>query len=1117
MEPPAFRVRSATVATVFVHRSRWVEELAAGLAQLLATPCDGADAFAPDLVAIQGRGTERWLSLRLADELGVWANAEFPFPRQCISSMLDAVLGPTPPEAALFDVEQSTFVIARLLAEHPSPQLAEPRRYLELVGERARLSLARRIAGVFDQYAVYRPELLLEWDAAPQGDWQSLLWHELSARAGHAHLPQRARSFFQHLGAGLSDEMRARLPRRVSFFGVSSLPPLHVQLLSALGREIEVHLFLLSPSDEYWADVRDRREQLRQQLAQGTELEEQGGHPLLAELGHRSRDMQAVLEMHDDYQDVLVPSLTRPPSATLLRQLQDDMAALRDRSLDASESTERVCIASDDDSIQLHACHMPARELEVLRDHLLDAFARDPSLRPHEVVVMAPSIEPYAPLIEAVFGAGDERGRVAIPFRVADRVGRDVLPLVDAFLTLLSFLGSRMRAPELLDLLRRDVIAHAWDITEEDLPLISHWLGSCGMRFGADAAHRRAEGLPENDLNTLRFGLERLLLGVAIDGRDSPQPFAGRLPEPVDSGELLLLGRFVAFVEALCAAHALVMVEAECAVWVERLTLLAERFCAPSSLGDANAGDEDAELDLLRAQLASVAESARLADFQTALPLSVFLSELEGRIQKGRGAAGLFGGGVTFCQLVPLRALPFRVVALLGMSDDGFPRLTRRSDFDRMAQHPRLGDPCPRDDDRQLFLEAMLSARERLIITYVGQSAQDNSERPPSVVVSALLDHLALAYDFEGVAGAGRDASERVRRRLVVRHPLSRMSPRYFDAKEPELFSYSESDRLAARALLLPHVPRPSFLSGVTEPPFGVKHEISIAELEAALTQPARHHLELRYGLFSSWEDAALEGEDPLALSGLDRSRVGEELLSQMGRGVSDEALAERVWARGVLPHGNPGAALLREMLTRARAIHRLAYGEAMPSPRMARSAEIHLGDTRLYGSTMEPESGDRVETRFGQLAARHELGAWLRHLVACAAHAPARTTLVGGDKDGVRALHFVPVAEARPLLTELCRMAQELPNRALVLIPDISLDYARRRSDPKTRDGALAHARSQFGSSLLDDGRHRVPEAEKKLFADRVDALFASDDGPFARTAEAVFLPLLAHLEGEA
>jgi len=156
------------------------------------------------------------------------------------------------------------------------------------------------------------------------------------------------------------------------------------------------------------------------------------------------------------------------------------------------------------------------------------------------------------------------------------------------------------------------------------------------------------------------------------------------------------------------------MVEAECAVWAERLTLLAERFCAPSSLGDANAGDEDAELDLLRSQLASVAESARLADFQTALPLSVFLSELEGRIQKGRGAAGLFGGGVTFCQLVPLRALPFRVVALLGMSDDGFPRLTRRSDFDRMAQHPRLGDPSPRDDDRQLFLEAMLSPRRTI-------------------------------------------------------------------------------------------------------------------------------------------------------------------------------------------------------------------------------------------------------------------------------------------------------------------------------------------------------------------------------------------------------------------
>ncbi|NOY94261.1 MAG: exodeoxyribonuclease V subunit gamma [Deltaproteobacteria bacterium] len=1094
---------------MFVHRSRWVEELAAGLAELLATPCSGADALEPDIVAIQGRGTERWLSLRLADELGVWANAEFPFPRQCISSMLDAVLGDTPAGATLFDVEQSAFVIARLLAELPAPELAEPRRYLERVGDHARLSLARRVARVFDQYAVYRPELLLRWDEAPEADWQSLLWHELSRAAGHAHLPGRARRFFEQLRIGLTSEMRARLPRRVSFFGVTSLPPLYVQLLSALGQELEVHLFLLSPSDEYWADVRDQREQLRLQLTGGGDFEHHGGHPLLAELGHRSRDMQAVLETNDDYQELPTPRLPQAPPDTLLRLLQDDMAALKDRS---APDAERVRIAEDDDSISLHSCHMPARELEVLRDRLLDAFERDPTLRPHEVVVMAPSIESYAPLVEAIFGASDERGRVAIPFRVADRVGRDVLPRVDAFFALVTFLSSRMRAPELLDLLRRDAIARPWGIREEDLPLVTGWLASCGIRFGADAAHRRAEGLPESDMNTIRFGLDRLLLGVAIDGRDSPAPFAGHLPEPVDSSEFELLGHFVSCLEALSDARSALAGELSCALWAERLRRLVDDFLV--SEASSTSSEEDAELDLLRSQLASVAESARAAGFESELPLSVFLSELQARIGKRHPSVGLFGGGVTFCQLVPMRALPFRVVALLGMGD-GFPRLERRADFDRMGKQPRLGDPCARDDDRQLFLEAILSARERLLITYVGQSAQDNSTQPPSVVVSALLDHLAQAYEFDGVDAEAGDRSEQLRRRLVIQHPLSRMSPRYFDGSDPRLFSYSESDRDAALALLAEARPRPSFLEGVSDAPVEPSPQLTLHELEAALTRPVRRHLELRFGLFTSWEDAAPQGDDPLALSGFERSSLGRELLAQMGRGVDDDALLQRVWAGGLLPHGNPGRTLLRELVARARAVHRLAHGSHMAPPTRARRAELDLGATRLYGILLQPESGDRVETRFSTLGATHELGAWLRHLVSCAAFGPSRTLLVGGDGSGARAVAYRPVDQARPMLTQLCQLAQSLPARALPLIPDISLRYARRRRDPKKRSGALAKARAELRSSFVETKYQRAFEDRRMLFADRLDSLLGSEDGPFAQLAETVFGPLLDHVEG--
>lgn len=1096
---------------MFVHRSRFIEELADGLAELLRTPAAGADVFDPELVAIQGRGTERWLSMRLADALSVSANVEFPFPRQCVSSMLDAVLGEAPEQAKLFDTQQSVFVLARLLGELPATELGAARSYIEAVGDSTRLALARRVAGVFDQYAVYRPELLLRWDDAPEDDWQSALWHRLSAIGDHAHLPGRARAFIERMEGGLSNVERARLPRRVSFFGLTSLPPLFLSLLSALGRVLPVHLFLLSPSDDYWADMRSQRELLRERLRdEGADvIEAASGHPLLSELGRRSRDMQAVLEQHDDYEDRSVPRMEERLPDTLLRQLQDDMAALRDRGREPVDS--RPCIAEDDCSIEVHSCHMASRELSVLRDRLLDAFARDPSLKPHEVVVMAPSIEPYAPLIEAVFGAHEERGRPTIPFRVADRAGRDVLPVLDSFFALTTFLTSRMRAPALLDLLRREPIAATWGITDDDLPLLTGWLASSGLRFAADAAHRRDEGLPESTLNTLRFGLDRLLLGVAVDGRDAPPAFGGHLPEPVDLGELPLLERLVGWLEALIAARSELRGEASCEEWSQRMLGLVTRFCA----GGEHAGDAfaAAQLDALRSAIASVAKSAQLAGFEELLPVSVFLSELMSRATQSSVSGDLFGGGVTFCQLVPMRALPFRVVALIGMSDDGFPRRSRRPDFDRLATHPRLADPSPRDDDRQLFLEALLSARDQLILTYVGQSAQDNQPRPPSVLVSAMLDHLGGAYRFSGVDPAC-DQAKAARERLVLTHPLSPMSPRYFLPDEPRLFSYSLADCAAATAALGRREPPKPFLEGVDEVAAAPPSELTLSQLIVDLTRPASAHLRLRFGLVNTRDVELPVGEDPLALDKLGQFSLGQELLDLVGRGLSDDALVERVCSRGLLPHGNPGDAQLAELLERARAIHHLARGSAGVVPERPLSIDLPFGDKHLIGVCMQPQSGDRVEARFGKLRAPHLLRAWLNHLASCAAGGADRTRIVGADSDGAQACLLTPVDGASMSLAPLVELASSLHERPLPLFPEVSLSYVRARRDAKKRDDALAKARSDVEVSFVESKYRRADVDAERLFEASLDSHFDTDQGSFASVSEAVFGPLVDHLE---
>ena len=136
-------------------------------------------------------------------------------------------------------------------------------------------------------------------------------------------------------------------------------------------------------------------------------------------------------------------------------------------------------------------------------------------------------------------------------------------------------------------------------------------------------------------------------------------------------------------------------------------------------------------------------------------------------------------GAVTFCGIGSLRGIPFRVVCLIGLADTAFPRQAAVTEFDLMAERPRLGDRARRHDDRAAFLDALLSAREVLYLSYPGHNVRDDSPLPPAIPVSELLDYLGRS-----VAG-GADA---VRRRLITEHRLQPWSPHYFRGYRGEVY-----------------------------------------------------------------------------------------------------------------------------------------------------------------------------------------------------------------------------------------------------------------------------------------------------------------------------------------
>jgi exodeoxyribonuclease V gamma subunit len=790
---------------------------------------------------------------------------------------------------------------------------------------RRRYQLADRLARIYTQYLVYRPDWLDAWehgrDDLPEPTFMAPLWRQLRADIGLPHRGERVQALVRELAR---DPARHASDEPLHLFGISHLAPAELALLRAVSRLRPVILYVPDPCREFWAGLRGEREQLRE-LARTTDFGEaseqhflQMGHPLLAAWGRMGQHFMLNLQNVDDaiamdvrhWQDDAVQG---GEGNGLLQRLQESLRALDPMLIAPLKGGADAGLA--DRSLRVHLCHTRLRELEVLRDALLAELAARPDLKPSDIVVMAPDIASYVPMLPAVFGeAGRHHG--PLPYHLADVAVARTHPLLDAFSRLLSVPESRLSAPELLDLMQVPEVARALSLSEGDLETLARWLRQGRVAWALDGAFREGFGVPGIDEHTFAWGMDRLLAGYVLGDADTGEhgwslPDGELWPvEGVHGPQAAILGALDRLLLALAELHRDAAEPRTASAWATRLERLLD------TLFRIDPRDREAveALSLLRRFLQATRVETADCGLDPLLEFSVVREVLRERLAAAPERQRFLLGGVTFCGMVPQRAIPFRVIAVLGLNDGEFPRSVGDAGLDLMQRHRRLGDRDVRSDDRYLFLETVMAAREVLHLSYIGEGVRDGKPRNPAAPLAELLQSLD---DQAGLRGIDADEDDRapapgaprvIHRPWRIKHPLQPFDRRYFDGSDPRLFTFDGgSAGMVAGQSVAP------FLAAGDDAGGEVPGPIALREVQAYFRDPARQLLAQRLNIrLDALEDDRLQADEPLqpGFSALDQ--VGRRLFfDALGAGRFDLPEPPPAWLRlsGMLPGGRLGLA----------------------------------------------------------------------------------------------------------------------------------------------------------------------------------------------------------------
>ncbi len=1056
------------------------------LGDLLYTTTKKNNLLTPHTIIVQSLGMQRWISLSLARQHGVFFNCEFPFPQKFAQDVFKAVI-PDYELSPLYDAQWLVWLIMDLLPQCLDDKVFKPvQDYLQVDGiiHPVRLfHLAQKLAYMYDEYIVYFYEDILKWDddKGPQS-WQVQLWNFIKNRIDSEHKFHKAHILDNAVNAIKNPKnkqvLTSVLPQHVFIFGITMLPAYYITLFDALSTVVNVHIFQLNPSKEYWFDIQSEhtirriKQKIKNKNINFDDLHFEAGNPLLASFGKVGQEYIGKLldkgvdeNIHDDTNYRYIHDYKA--KSTLLALIQSDICNCINRD---SQLYPKLAIPADDRSISIHSCHSPLREVEVLRDYILDIMNSDDVL-PNDIVVMAPDIDVYAPFIKAVF---DEKvlqneKLPVIPYCIADQSYRNESRFISAFCDLLELLGGRLEVDTVCTLLDYDEVAHCFGIEKNWVMEFNGWIRKLNVRWGKDSEHRKQFTKINSNAFTWDYALERLLMGYAVPQSagivDDVIPF-----DCVEGTRGFILGNIINFLQTLFAFFD----EAQNPKDIENWSVFLQRLTATMLDVETHPKDYEAIQSIINS-LEAIAPHITLQS----IPFIVIKDWLTAHILEQKVGSNFLSRGITFCQILPMRSIPFKVMCLLGMNDGDFPRLDEIMSFDilRNEVYKKKMLRCvrsKRNDDRYLFLESIISAQKYLFISYQGQSPVDLSIKEPSMVVNELLEYIEKGYYIE-------DQTHSIRDYLITKHHMHHFHSDYFDSSST-LYSYSPMWLKEAKSLFANKTEYTSL--AMDSIPAEYPHILSINEFTNFFLNPCRYFIMNVLGIRLYEDVPILESNELLEFAGLKRYFIQNEMARHIIEGGSFTHYSYYKKKECAIPDSILGDVIMNTM---GKKINRFArtvtkyYKEPQPVDIIFTSAS---GITLTGSATLcsGPIAKRQVFYRYASPKPHDRLKAFLWHLIVSASLEEDIETYFIGSQDNendstVYMYKSLPKNEAIQWIEKLIHIFKEGNTRILPFFPETSYVYYKEMQEK--------HSNTQYIIYRLEDTFYNASQYSTPEYAD--------------------------------